>query len=68
MNDVIMYIVGGLVVMIVASALVPTALTAFHGANTTGWTTSEIAIFSVLGVLFVVGLLIGIVYMALRKK
>lgn len=68
MNSVIMYVVGGLVVMVIAAALVPTALQQFHNANTTGFTSGELAIFNILGVIMMIGLLIGLVYMAIKKK
>jgi hypothetical protein len=68
MKNVVMYIVGALVVMIVAASIIPTALQAFHNANTTGFTSGELAIYSVFGILVLVGVLVGIVYMAIGKK
>lgn len=68
MNEVIMYIVGALVVMVVAAALIPTALQSFHGANTSTFTAGELAIFNTLGILLLVGVVIGIVYMALKQN
>lgn len=67
MNAIVMSIVGALVAFVIMAALMPTILGTFHGTNTTGWTTSEIAVFAVFGILFVVGLLIMIVKLFLKK-
>lgn len=67
MNAIIMTIVGALVSFVIMAALLPTILSTFHGTNTTGWTTSEVAVFAVFGILFVVGLLILIVKLFLKK-
>jgi hypothetical protein len=67
MDKIIMYVVGALVICVLAGALLPTALTSLHSANTTGWTSGEVAIFGVIGVIILVGIVIGIVYMALKK-
>jgi hypothetical protein len=67
MNEVVNYIVGGLVVLVLVSVLAPIGLNAIHTANTTGFTTAETTIFSILGTLVLVGVLIGIIYMAIKK-
>jgi hypothetical protein len=67
MEGLIIYIVGALIILVLAAALVPVGLTSIHNANTTGWTSSETAIFGIFGVIVLVGVLVGIVYMALKK-
>ena len=68
MDKMVTAIVGGLVVFILAAALVPTAITAIKGANTTGWSTAEVAIWGTLGVFFLIGILLGVVYMFIKRK
>jgi uncharacterized membrane protein len=68
MEKIVNYIVGGLVVLIVASVLLPIGLNQLHSANTTGWSSSETTIFTIFGVLIMVGILIGIVYAAVKVK
>lgn len=41
MNNVVYYLIGALVVMVLVSALLPSVLQSFHNTNTTGWTTAE---------------------------
>lgn len=67
-NALIGYIVGALVVLLVASAILPTALTAFHDTNTTGWSSGETSLYSVVGILVLVGVVIGIISMAIKKN
>jgi hypothetical protein len=67
MEKIVNYIVGGLVVLIVAAVLLPIGLTQIHSVNTSGWTTTEVTIFSIFGVLILVGILIGIVYAAMKS-
>ena len=43
--------------LIIMSALVPTALGAFHDANTTGFTATELGMWALIGILVVVGVL-----------
>ena len=44
------------VVIVVIAYMAPVALQAINGANTSGWTTSQIAMFSLLGILFIVAI------------
>jgi hypothetical protein len=37
--------------LVVLAALLPTAITSLNGANTTGWTTTQTAIWAVLGII-----------------
>ena len=60
-------IVSGLVVFILAAALVPTAMYAVKNANTTGWSSSETTVFGTFGILFLVGILMGIIYLFVKK-
>jgi len=51
--------IAGLVITLVlaaviAGALVPTAIQNIHGANQTGWTTSEKAVWSVLALVVII--------------
>lgn len=68
MENLVKYIVGGLVVLVLVSVLTPIGLNAIHSTNTTGWSSSETTIFGILGVLVLVGVLIGVIYMAIKNK
>lgn len=68
MENLVKYIVGGLVVLVLVSVLTPIGLEAIHATNTTGWSSSETTIFGILGVLVLVGVLIGVIYMAIKNK
>lgn len=58
------YIVGALIAMLLVSALVGSIMASFHGTNTTGWSTAEISVFAVLGILVLIGLLYGFIKLA----
>ena len=53
------YLVGILVIFIVAAALIPTAMTSFKGANTSAWTTSEIAVWTIIPLFAILGIMLG---------
>jgi hypothetical protein len=44
------YIVGLVIGIFLFSALLPSAITALNTANQTGWTATQIAIYSVIGI------------------
>ena len=44
------YIVGLVIGIYLFSALLPSAITALNGANTTGWTTTQLAIYGVISI------------------
>jgi hypothetical protein len=48
--------IGLCISLVVVAAVVPTAITAIVGANTTGWDTGTIAIWGVLGIAVVGGI------------
>lgn len=68
MEKMINYIVGGLVVLVLASVLLPLGLSQLHSANTTGWTNGEITLFGILGVMVLIGCVIGVIFMATKHK
>lgn len=54
------YIVGLVVGIFLFSALLPGAITALNGANTTGWTATQLAIYSVIAVVVLAAIIIKI--------
>jgi hypothetical protein len=68
MDKIVNYVIGALVVMLLAAVLLPIGLTAMHDANTTGWTSSETTLFSIIGVMILVGVVVGVIYMATKNK
>ena len=54
------YIVGLVVGIFLFSALLPSAITALNDANTTGWTSTQIAIYSVIAVVVLAAIIIKI--------
>ena len=68
MDKMINYIVGGLVVLILASVLLPLGISQIHSANTTGWTSGEVTLFGILGTMVLIGAVVGIIYMATKNK
>ena len=57
-------IIGLFVLAILAGALVPTALTALHGADQTNWTASEIATYSIIAIMVLVAVVVLIAKIA----
>ena len=43
------------------SALVPSAISAINGANTSGWTTEQIAIWGIVGILIIAIIIVKLV-------
>lgn len=43
------------------SALLPSAISAINGANTTGWTTEQIAIWGIVGILIIAIVIVKLV-------
>lgn len=68
MEHMVKYIIGALIVLVLVSVLTPIGINMIHNTSTTGWTSSESTVYSILGVLTLVGVLIGIVYMAIKAK
>jgi len=68
MDKIVNYIVGALVVLLMAAILLPIGLDFVHSANTTGWSTTEVTIFSTFSVLILVGVIIAIIAMAMKSK
>ena len=56
------------VALIVMAFVVPIAMQQFIGANTTGWSSSETAIWGALPVFAFLAFLIAIIYMAFRRR
>jgi hypothetical protein len=54
------YIVGLVIGIYLFSALLPSAITALNGANTTSWTATQIAIYSVIGIVVLAVVIIKI--------
>jgi hypothetical protein len=53
--------IGGIIsVTLGAIVLANVFMTTVHGTNTTGWTASEIALWAVLGLAGVIGILFGV--------
>ena len=66
-GGIVKTIVGITVGFIVAAALLPTAFTQIYNANTTGWNSAAVAVWNLLPLLGVVGLMIAVVaYAKLR--
>jgi len=39
----------------IMASVIPAALTSYHGANTTGFSTEELALWGIVGILIVIG-------------
>lgn len=48
-KTIILFAIG----IIVLAAVIPSAMTAIHGANTTGWTAAETGIWGVMGIIVI---------------
>jgi hypothetical protein len=68
MEKMIQYIVGGLVVLVLAAVLLPLGISQIHSANTTGWSSGEVTLFGILGTMVLIGVVIGIIFMATKHK
>lgn len=68
MNKMITFLIGALIVGVLASSLAPSILNSFNTTNTTGWTTSQLALYGILGILFVAGLAVGFYKMFIGGK
>lgn len=66
MGGAIMAIVALVVVAILASALIPTAITSIVGVNTTTWGTGAIAMWGVIGIFVVLCVLLIFVGIAIK--
>lgn len=53
-------LMGLVILIVVAAALVPTAITSLNDTNTTGWSDGEVAIWGILGLVTIAGLAFGI--------
>lgn len=56
MQSIILLVIG----LVIVGAMVPTGLDALNNANTTGWTTGEIALFGVIGIAALAGIVMGV--------
>ena len=54
-------IIGVFLTIIMAAALVPSALTSFNAANTSGWTTEQTALWGVIGILVIVAIIVVLI-------
>lgn len=54
-------IVGIFLTIIMAAALVPSALTSFNAANTTGWSAEQLALWGVIGILVIVAIIVVLI-------
>jgi len=50
------YIMGILFLALIASALVPTIFSSIKDANQTGWTASEIAMWAIIPIIIIIGI------------
>lgn len=57
MVSVMQKVVGIFLTVVLAAALIPSALTTFNAANTTGWSTEQIALWGVIGVIIIVAVI-----------
>ena len=57
-------IIGLFILAILAGALVPTAMTSLHAADTTNWTTSEIATYGIIAIMVLVAVVVLIAKIA----
>jgi hypothetical protein len=71
MDHIVDLVVGLFVIMILAAAVLPTAITGFVTTNTTGWDSGTKAVWANVPVFAVIGLMLGIIGIALyayKKK
>jgi len=54
------YIITMVIGVYLFSALLPSAITSLNAANTTGWTTTQLAIYAVVGVVILTAVIIKI--------
>ena len=54
------YIITLVIGIYLFSALLPSAITSLNGANTTGWTATQIAIYAVIGIVILAVVIIKI--------
>lgn len=54
------------IALIAVSAVIPTVLNAINDTDTSGWTTAEVALFGILGIAVLYGVLKGIVALGNR--
>jgi hypothetical protein len=57
MVSVMQKVVGLFLTVVLAAALIPSALTTFNAANTSGWSSEQIALWGVIGVIIIVGVI-----------
>lgn len=57
MVSVMQKVVGIFLTVVLAAALIPSALTTFNAANTTGWSTEQVALWGVIGVIIIVAVI-----------
>lgn len=53
-------LMGLIILIVVAAALVPTAITSLNDTNTTGWGDGEVALWGILGLITVAAIAFGI--------
>jgi hypothetical protein len=57
MVSVMQKVVGLFLTVVLAAALIPSALTTFNAANTSGWSAEQIALWGVIGVIIIVAVI-----------
>jgi hypothetical protein len=68
MEKMVNYIVGALVVLVLGAVLLPLGINQMHAANTSGWTSGEITLFSIISIMVLIGVVVGVIYMATKNK
>lgn len=53
-------IVGLVIAVFVLAAILPDAITEIEGTNTTGWDASAVALWGIIGIVIVAGVVVGI--------
>lgn len=53
------YVIGAVILFYIMSATVPDAITTFKDANTTGWTTGEAAMWGLITLMFIIGIVVA---------
>lgn len=68
MADLMDKIIGLVVGLFVAGALLPSAISSLFDANTTGWSAEATTMWSTSGLLAVVGFAILIIYTVIKRR
>ena len=61
-------VIGIVIAAVIIAALIPTAMTALIGTNTTTWSASSVALWGVMPILIIVGCVVAIVSYAMKIK